>query len=83
MRSPGTSSSAGTRTWAPSRSTVAAGAAIRCSAATACSALRSWTKPSTALATTMTAITIASKGTPLAPSSAQATTEITMATSSR
>jgi hypothetical protein len=77
------SSSAGMRTWVPSRSTVAPGAAIRCNAATACSALCSWTKPSTALATTMTAITIASKGTPWAPSSAQAATEIAMAISSR
>jgi hypothetical protein len=81
--SPGTISSAGMRTGWPSRSSVAWGAAIRCNAATACSALRSWTKPSTALATTITAITTASNGTPLVPSSAHATTEIPMAASSR
>ncbi len=52
-----TTSRAGTCRCAPSRSTVAVAALIRASAATAPSARRSWTRPSTALATTITAIT--------------------------
>jgi len=81
--SPGTMSAAGMRTSPPSRTTLAVAAAIRCSAATASSALRSCTKPSTAFARTMAAITIASNGVPSAPSSAHATTDTITAASSR
>ena len=53
------------------------------SAATACSARDSCTNPSTALATTMAAITIASNGQPSAPSRTQARAETAMAKKSR
>ncbi len=82
-RSPGTRSAAGIRCARPSRTTPAVAAAMRWSAATACSARASWTKPSRLLRTTITAITIASYGTPSAPSANQATTEIAAAASRR
>lgn len=81
--SPGTTSCAGIRTSSPSRTTVAVGAAMRWRAATASSARRSWRKPSTPLATTITAVTMASKGTPSALSATHATTDTTVAATRR
>lgn len=81
--SPGTSSRVGTRCWTPLRTTAAVAADIRRNASTACSARACWTWPRTALATTITAITTASYGTPTAPSTHHATSEMTIAARSR
>ncbi len=67
----------------PPRTTVADAALIRARAATAPSARRSWASPSTALATTIAAMTTASTGTPCVPSATQTTRDTATATSSR
>jgi hypothetical protein len=81
--SPGTRSVAGTRCSRPSRITPALGAAMRCSAATACSARASCTYPRMPLSATIAEITMASNGTPSAPSTSQATSETATAASRR
>ena len=81
--SPGTSSVAGMRCGRPSRRTPAVGAAMACSAETASSARASWTYPRMALSTMIARITIASKGTPSAPSNTHAATATTAAAISR
>ena len=70
--SPRTSSAEGTVLSSPSRSTVDCAAVIVPRAATASSALASWVNPSTALSTTIAAITMASTGAPSAPSTIHA-----------
>ncbi len=81
--SPGTSSRLAMRWTTPSRSTDEVTWVIFASAATALEALASCAKPSTALSSTITAITRASTGQPVAPSAHQATDEIAIATISR
>ncbi len=82
-RSPTTSSVVGTWVSRPSRTTVEVDAVSLRSAATASAALASWARPIAALASSTMTITIASTGTPCAPSTTQATTEMATATSSR
>lgn len=78
-----TSPADGTVVSRPSRSTVEAAAVIELRAATALSALGSCTRPMAAFARTIAPMTITSIGRPRAPSTTHATTEMTMATSSR
>ncbi len=81
--SPGTSSLDSTLSSFPWRSTVEVAAVILERAATAPSALFSCTKPSTAFAMTISAMTMTSIGAPCAPSTIHAMSEIAMATNSK
>ena len=80
--SPGTSSALGTVTSSPSRSTVEWARVMTDSAATAFSARASWMRPSAAFSRMIARITIASIGSPSAPSMTHATIEMTTAASS-